>query len=175
MAVPKRKISKTRGTELRFKETIDLLFIKNIISRIDVNIVYDTTKKHNYYGPNIQLGDNHGICFVFPFAMLIYISKNFKTCFKRFDINSFVCNSLDINVDFDTTVTINLIGRKELIRLTHLSTDAIRKNIAIKKFLFKKKIFFIKRITNYVIEVLTEKRLRDYIKSAYTPPRLPED
>jgi len=81
-------ITRRRYTRYAFDETIDVVCIKKYItflrqafvdleSRVQIN--YDGTKYHNYYGPNLQSGDDHGVCFAFPLIIWYYISNFYNT------------------------------------------------------------------------------------------------
>ena len=80
-----QKISRKRFKKLSYKEPIDLVWIQSYIthfrkilkiySQNDIQLRYDTTKTHNYYGPNLQSGDGHGVCFAFPLIIWYYLVK----------------------------------------------------------------------------------------------------
>ena len=40
-----------------------------------IQIKYNNTSKHNYYGCNLQNGDFHGVCFIFPLIIWYYFNK----------------------------------------------------------------------------------------------------
>ena len=68
------KITARRSKKYTSEKPLDLIFIETFIKYIERPIVYDNTKAHNYYGPNIQLEDNHGICFIFPYLISFFYS-----------------------------------------------------------------------------------------------------
>ena len=41
-------------------------------------LLYDASKKHNYFGANLQSGDNFGCCFMFPFIIFIDVCKYYR-------------------------------------------------------------------------------------------------
>ena len=78
------------GNEKRtitFGEPLDVLCMEKYLSHFrsfteDLVINYDKTKYHNYYGPNLQDGDAHGICFAFPVIIWYYLTKYYDTTRK---------------------------------------------------------------------------------------------
>ena len=81
-------ITRRRYTRYTFDESIDVVCIKKYIAFLGqafvdlesrVQITYDGTKYHNYYGPNLQSGDDHGVCFAFPLIIWYYISNFYRT------------------------------------------------------------------------------------------------
>ena len=82
------RISQKRTKRLKYNEPIDLIWIKAYISHFrqilkiystnDIQLRYNTTKTHNYYGPNLQSGDGHGICFAFPLIIWYYLVKFYE-------------------------------------------------------------------------------------------------
>tara|TARA_B110000285_G_C15142673_1_gene632087 strand:+ start:5230 stop:6195 length:966 start_codon:yes stop_codon:yes gene_type:complete len=65
----------------QFVDSINNHFTTNYSSAIQYT--YKPTNQYNYMGPNLQQGDKHGICYVFPFMLTYYISKNYHTEYKR--------------------------------------------------------------------------------------------
>ena len=41
-------------------------------------LVYNSSKRHNYFGANLQSGDNFGCCFLFPFILFVDICKYYR-------------------------------------------------------------------------------------------------
>ena len=81
------RISRRRYRRISFDEPIDvvcvkqyLAFLQNYLKEFECNIKihYDGTKNHNYYGPNLQCGDNYGVCFAFPLIIWYYLSNFYK-------------------------------------------------------------------------------------------------
>ena len=77
------RISRKRKKTYHFEEPVDILLIKNYLQELqtciyeydlNVKINYNGTKKHNYYGANLQIGDNYGICFSFPLYIWYYLT-----------------------------------------------------------------------------------------------------
>ena len=44
-------------------------------------ITYTRTKAYNYVGPNLQAGDQYGVCYVFPTIFLLEICKNYNAVY----------------------------------------------------------------------------------------------
>ncbi len=84
-----------------------------------MNIVYDGTKRHNYYGPNLQCGDDHGVCFAFPLIIWYYLS-NFYTRERILKDNT----SRVIIPPFEV-----LLDQKELITLVNSCFTVFHKKI----------------------------------------------
>ena len=55
--------------------------MKSIVNYCNKNfgleIYYDSTLQHNYYGVNLQEEDVHGVCFIFPSVIYYYFGKYF--------------------------------------------------------------------------------------------------
>ena len=69
--------SSTRTRTYDFDCPIDCVVMRSLVNYVNKNttmdIHYDNTNKHNYYGTNLQQGDNYGICFVLPIAIYYYL------------------------------------------------------------------------------------------------------
>ena len=56
-------------------------FLQKVVKQFDgpdFTIQYDMTERHNYLGCNFQSGDNHGICFVFPYIIWYYLTNYYS-------------------------------------------------------------------------------------------------
>ena len=76
------RITRRRFKRLSFNEPIDILCIKKYLSflrkrinKYGIQIFYDHTKNHNYYGANLQCADDHGVCFAFPLIIWYYLTN----------------------------------------------------------------------------------------------------
>lgn len=74
--------TRTRCDRIDFnKNIVDCVIIKSIVDycnkKYDLEINYDYTLNHNYYGVNLQEEDNHGICFIFPSIIYYHFGKYF--------------------------------------------------------------------------------------------------
>lgn len=81
------RLSSTRKKTIKFKHSLDVVMIKNFVDYLNTehstNIIYDHTKKYNYYGANLQSGDDHGICFIYPFIIYYCFGKYYNTIMKE--------------------------------------------------------------------------------------------
>jgi len=79
------RLTRTRKRELKFSEPIDILCLKAYFKHMraflkkycasDFSINYNETKNFNYYGTNLQAGDNYGICFAMPLVIWYYLGN----------------------------------------------------------------------------------------------------
>ena len=69
--------SRTRVKQHPLDGLLDCMVMKSLANYLnqttDMDIHYDSTGRHNYYGANLQEGDNHGVCFVFPIVIYYYL------------------------------------------------------------------------------------------------------
>ena len=88
------RYTRRRYTRHSFEEPIDVVCIKSYLNFLRktfvelenrVQIAYDGSKYHNYYGPNLQGGDDHGVCFAFPLIIWYYISNFYNKERMRVD------------------------------------------------------------------------------------------
>jgi hypothetical protein len=113
----KKKITRTRTKTYLLDLPVDYYVLQQFVDSINnyfttnytsnIQYTYKPTDQYNYMGPNLQQGDNYGICYVFPFMVTYYISKYYDTDFKRFiqkgNINQIIYNIMSNYVyDFTT-------------------------------------------------------------------------
>jgi len=86
------RLTRTRKRKIVYGEPPEIVYLKrylqylrkNIVKRnYEIQIHYNHTKWHNYYGANLQSGDGHGVCFAFPLVIWYYLS-NFYTHTRRY-------------------------------------------------------------------------------------------
>lgn len=69
--------SSTRVKQHPLDGLLDCIVMKSLANylneTIDMDIYYDSTSRHNYYGANLQEGDNYGVCFIFPIVIYYYL------------------------------------------------------------------------------------------------------
>jgi len=75
-------ITRTRCKRFDFgKDIVDCVVIKAIVDycnkNFELEIYYDSTLQHNYYGVNLQEEDVHGVCYIFPSVIYYYFGKYF--------------------------------------------------------------------------------------------------
>ena len=160
-------------------------------------LTYTIKKTHNYVGPNLQAGDNYGICYVFPAMFFIEICSNFKT--------PYLMNYQAYESDMLITVSRTFPCCSELLlslNCTHIILLSISNYIPeIKQFIpevgiikgprdgdagtileetyqfqkieqsiEEKGTFFVKRILGTIIEYLTQKSIRDKVAEIQSQP-----
>ncbi len=76
------KTSKNKKRCIKYDQPVDLMFMSSFVKFMNknhsVNIQYDFTENHNYFGADYQSGDNYGICFVFPYIIWYYFGKYYN-------------------------------------------------------------------------------------------------
>jgi hypothetical protein len=80
------KLGIHKKREIQYEKPVDVMFVSTYLNFINkkfkTGIAYDTTEKHNYYGTDLQIGDHHGVCFIFPYIIWYYFGKYYNT--KRY-------------------------------------------------------------------------------------------
>ena len=84
------KVSNTRIKEYKFNSNVNHIFVKQFLKFLQsyfnthkcnpnfsgrIKLKYDNTKKHNYYGCNLQNGDFYGVCFMYPLIIWYYFNR----------------------------------------------------------------------------------------------------
>jgi len=74
------KISSKKKRTIQYDHPVDLMFVKTFVDFMNqqVQIKYDFTEKHNYFGADYQSGDKYGICFIFPYIIWYYFGKYYN-------------------------------------------------------------------------------------------------
>ena len=113
------RYTRRRYTRYSFEEPIDVVCIKSYLSFLQkafvelenrIQISYDGTKYHNYYGPNLQGGDDHGVCFAFPLIIWYYISNFYNKERIRVDVDEKEHAILPMNVYLEKRDLISLVN-----------------------------------------------------------------
>ena len=75
-------ISRKRVKRVHYTKPVDVIFMENLVrfwnsQSVESNnyIHYNDTARYTYLGPNLQAGDNHGVCFMFPQIIWYYIGR----------------------------------------------------------------------------------------------------
>ena len=75
-------LSNKKKRTISYENPVDVMFISTFINFMNknhnVNINYDVTDRHNYFGADYQSGDNYGICFIFPYLIWYYFGKYYN-------------------------------------------------------------------------------------------------
>jgi len=89
-------LSRKRSRKMKLSEPADVVFMKALVAHInlksDIKVKYDGTSKHTYRGANLQAGDNHGVCFIYPLIIWYYFGKYYtksqvlKTEFGKIEV-----------------------------------------------------------------------------------------
>jgi hypothetical protein len=64
---------------MKLSEPADVVFMKALVAHInaksDIVMNYDGTSKYTYRGANLQAGDAHGVCFIYPLIIWYNFGK----------------------------------------------------------------------------------------------------
>ena len=89
-------ISKKRVKRVHYSQPVDVLFMKSLVaywnSQLEDSsplIRYDGSSRYTYLGPDLQAGDVHGVCFMFPQIIWYYFGQYYHKC------HLFHCNRED--------------------------------------------------------------------------------
>lgn len=89
-------ISKKRVKRVHYSQPVDVLFMKSLVaywnSQLEDSsplIRYDGSSRYTYLGPDLQAGDVHGVCFMFPQIIWYYFGQYYHKC------HLFHCNGED--------------------------------------------------------------------------------
>ena len=98
--------TKSRCKVLKYDNIIDFIFLERLANYFNTKcgdkIVYKKDKIHNYWGADFQGGDNHGICFVFPYLIFYNLCKHYtekKALLNGLVVDKFKKLLLDGNID----------------------------------------------------------------------------
>ena len=128
-----------RVIKLKFDESLDMLFMKRFVKYLNRNLTcklkFEQNSKHVYYGPCLQVADNHGICFIFPIIIWFHYESMYKTSksiLKKGELTKFVCQSIkNFHPDLQT-----LINNKK----TYENCDDISQTLETLNYMFVKNI-----------------------------------
>ena len=113
----KKKLTRTRSKTYALDLPVDYYVFQKFVESINkyftnmysstIQYTYKPTSQYNYMGPNLQQGDKNGICYVFPFILTYYMSKDYHMEFKRLtqkgNINKIIYKIMSVYVyDFTT-------------------------------------------------------------------------
>ena len=72
-------MSKKRTRMFKLKDPADVVFMKEFVAHInsksDIKINYDGSSRYTYRGANLQEGDAHGICYIYPLIIWYHFGK----------------------------------------------------------------------------------------------------
>jgi len=131
------KSTKTRRKKLTFNTYYEAVCVRKILNylkkkwRIECNF----GEKNIYYGPNLQQGDSHGLCFMFPMMLYLYLeNKNIRKIFDKKTIDEVM---MDCLIEYDDNIKIN---------------DSVEE---VEKFLENQKFKYLKKILVNILSTLT--------------------
>ena len=156
------KLSNKKKRTIKYDQPVDLMFVGTFIKFMNrnhnMNINYDFSEKHNYFGADYQSGDNYGICFIFPYLIWYYFGKYYNKsryiCYKnnKYEVKS--NREMLLNGDLIECMQGYLVelnkNYKEIYVKSMLSNNYNRKYYVNKldKVLEKSKSYFVKRLLN---------------------------
>jgi len=150
------KHTKTRKKTLSMHRSYELLFLDEMIKYMNksckLNCVFN--ENHIYYGPNLQEADNHGLCFLFPQMMYIYLEyrceeRHASRIFNEETIYDFILNCMsmyDPKINDIKNTYIDEVGNLE-------------------EYFRKQKHHIPRKILNHVIGLLTQDKYIKKIKA----------
>ena len=81
-------ITRKRKKNITLNMPVDMFIINNLINTYNSNIAnyvdnyskinYEMNADFNYIGPNFQIGDHYGVCYIYPFVILHYLLHEFN-------------------------------------------------------------------------------------------------
>ena len=147
---------KTRKKTLSMNRSYELLFLDELIKYMNksckLNCVFN--ENHIYYGPNLQEADNHGLCFLFPQMMYIYLEyrceeRHASRIFNEETIYDFILNCMSM---YDPKI--NDIKNTYIDEVGNLEA-----------YFRKQKHHIPRKILNHVIGLLTQDKYIKKIKA----------
>lgn len=133
-------LSRTRYKEIQLDAPLDYHVISKFINFInkhettDITYHYNHSDECNYKGPNLQKGDNIGICFVFPFILCCNFIDKFRESTKVtsknkdiFRVNSFykLLNNNQIDKIIYTTMSYFIYDFIYLVKNKDINNESI--------------------------------------------------
>ena len=150
------KHTKTRKKTLSMQTSYELLFLDELIKYMNksckLNCVFN--ENHIYYGPNLQEADNHGLCFLFPQMMYIYLEyrceeRHASRILNEETIYDFILNCMSM---YDPKI--NEIKKSYIDEVGNLE-----------EYFRKQKHHIPRKILNHVIGLLTQDKYTKKIKA----------
>lgn len=147
--------TKTRSKVLKLGTPIDFIFLESFVkymnTKYDNRLVYNIS--HNYFGANLQSGDNHGICFVFPYLIFYNLCKYYtqkKELFEGSYIDNF--ETLLVNGNIKTLVHSCLIDFIDTLD----TIEKIDDTNTIDDIIVKLDYRFIKKVSNAFVAYVSQ-------------------
>lgn len=170
--------TRTRLNRYDFGEPVDCLVMnalkQYLNTKYKLDIHYDTSKKHNYFGVNLQEGDNYGACFIFPIAiyfglgmyftekkaLIVEGSTRFVPTFKELLKNG----NVDLMVetcfaDFDKEIT-KILYKSIYKRATKKNKKTLN---PLTERVEKAGTIFVKKLVNTFVYFISQKYFKDQL------------
>jgi len=166
-------LTRTRDRHITLNESIDTYVMKYLVERYNERLVYRIEykgdKQDTYLGANLQSGDGHGLCYLFPFVIWYYFCKNYNltreigevtipTVRKMLlsgNINRFVHSCF---TEFDSKFADKFVENTREFRSKQKSIDTLE------NLIIKGGTRFIKKVGNATIGYLTQAYFTKKIK-----------
>lgn len=190
------RITQFREKKIKAVVSRDILFVRSFLTNIQnvlnkyewkLNLFFDQTKNHNYYGPNLQSGDAHGICFTFPLIIWHYMIQDTTKFLQEKKLMEFMLHCHCVfdsklekafeaffnlkkkymlrHVKYHTTITEEEIDfYKRHQKSTQLTYEEFYFIKSVEDILKKRGTYFIKRVVTAIITFLTQKPVREKTK-----------
>ena len=129
------KTRRPRIKKIKFNTSIDVVFVKNLVSNLNEYLAkkncklvrYNGDEKDTYCGANLQCGDSYGICYAYPYIFYNYFCQYYK---KSRQLENLVIPS-----------SYKLLSRGKITQFVHACIADFNKN-------FKEKIIEIENSEN---------------------------
>lgn len=174
--------TRTRMNRYDFGEPVDCLVINSLKEYLNVkyklNVHYDTSENYNYFGVNLQEGDEYGACFIFPIAVYFGLGKYFtekkelmvdgcsryvppfKELLKKGKVNLMVEACF---TDFDKEIT-KILYKSIYKRATRKNKKTLK---PLTERVEKAGTLFVKKIVNTFVCYLSQKYFMDQLLEIY--------
>jgi hypothetical protein len=147
--------TKSRCKVFKYNNVLDFIFLERFTNYFNMNygsnkLIYKKDKVHNYWGANFQGGDNHGICFVFPYIIFYNLCKYYtqkKALLDGSSLDTF--KNLMLNGNINTMIHTCFVDFMDNI-------DDIYNTDAIDDMVVKLDYRFIKKISNCFIAYISQ-------------------
>lgn len=164
-------ISNTRIKEYKFANHINFIFINIFVEKLkkyfknhyveskkSLQLRYNKTKKHNYYGCNLQNGDYYGVCFIFPLIIYHYFDKYYNKVRQFGKRNTIIIPSVTEMLNqykldlFVKSCFLDFCSEFEKVLL-------FRNDTYIDNFIEKKRTVLVKKILHKFLSLISQKHI----------------
>ena len=168
------RLTRTRKKELKFDEPIDVLCLKAYFKHmkpllhkyctLDISINYDETKKFNYYGTNLQAGDNYGICFSIPLVIWYYLGNYYNE--RRVLHKDSVYDKLDLTIP----CVCDMLQEHQLLLFVNSCFAEFHKDygLIVMRYINDKHTYSLRNKTSFCVDYSKKKRGKLHKNLSYT-------